>query len=534
MKKDFDFKWITVILLLIVSLTVSLQNTQAQCDTSDPVQELPWIGEVMCEVCVDEVIMADYNGQTVFIAEAGNYCADFPTNVYNCDGEVICFFGGFIGSTGEDCPELYETMTNQQNLGLEGCCEAYAPIVTLPYNTICTSGFAPPIMSTGGIELINLPANTADGFGWFVIDEEENIVIPIDEHTELEFWGFSGSYCIMGINYDTNDPYDANATTLTELLNGGGCFAVAACMPSNTLLAGGSIPYLEITTEPECNNDGSFDVGFTVTGSSGTAEIFGMTVANGEEFFINYTTPDIELWPPIDTQFGCANDFIEIVEGPTCPVIAACVDSSLIVLNPICPGVFEPVCGCNGQTYNNECFAVSDGLTSWSQGECSTSTVTICQGDFVQLGENFIPNTLYNWTPSDSLTCSNCPDPYANPSETTTYILATSFTSPIPEYYYAVYEVIVEDCDTIDAVIPLELLGVTWYPNPVQDRLLVDLGDAQVSQLKLYNIYGQVVIVQQATNPKMEIDLTHLTKGIYFLEFFSKAGNSRIEEVLKM
>jgi len=48
-----------------------------------------------------------------------------------------------------------------------------------------------------------------------------------------------------------------------------------------------------------------------------------------------------------------------------------CVDEDLIDPNAVCPTVFDPVCGCNGMTYSNSCFAVNiGGVTSWLQGEC--------------------------------------------------------------------------------------------------------------------------------------------------------------------
>jgi len=36
-----------------------------------------------------------------------------------------------------------------------------------------------------------------------------------------------------------------------------------------------------------------------------------------------------------------------------------------------CIEIYQPVCGCNKETYSNSCYAERDGVTSWSEGECS-------------------------------------------------------------------------------------------------------------------------------------------------------------------
>ena len=36
-----------------------------------------------------------------------------------------------------------------------------------------------------------------------------------------------------------------------------------------------------------------------------------------------------------------------------------------------CIEIYQPVCGCNNETYSNSCYAGKDGVTSWSEGECS-------------------------------------------------------------------------------------------------------------------------------------------------------------------
>jgi len=54
---------------------------------------------------------------------------------------------------------------------------------------------------------------------------------------------------------------------------------------------------------------------------------------------------------------------------------AQCIDQSLINLNAICPAIWAPVCGCDGNTYSNTCEATNyGGVTSWTDGECTGLT----------------------------------------------------------------------------------------------------------------------------------------------------------------
>ena len=75
----------------------------------------------------------------------------------------------------------------------------------------------------------------------------------------------------------------------------------------------------------------------------------------------------------------------------------------------------------------------------------------------------------------------------------------------------------------IDPISRNELIDLSVFPNPVQDKLSVVIRRPARSGLVLsiFNIQGQQLFTQPITKHKTEIDLSHLPKGIYIVKVWN-------------
>jgi hypothetical protein len=120
---------------------------------------------------------------------------------------------------------------------------------------------------------------------------------------------------------------------------------------------------------------------------------------------------------------------------------------------------------CNGLAY----YYVDDVSVEEVEIAKAKNDTLIMQGDSAMIGLNNSEAALFSWQPIAGLSCTNCPNPKASPSVTTTYTVTKtqckSVTSDV--ITVTVSPVGVSEAEALEA-------GVKLVPNPVNDILNIN------------------------------------------------------------
>jgi hypothetical protein len=108
-----------LLILFVATLTACKNESCLQsCGVSNPAQDLPWLKQLIENHTPDssadskeyyppaEIVSHAYKGKTVYLVDMCMQCPDNLTTVVNCEGQVICEFGGIAGRN--TCPDFSE------------------------------------------------------------------------------------------------------------------------------------------------------------------------------------------------------------------------------------------------------------------------------------------------------------------------------------------------------------------------------------------------------------------------------------------
>lgn len=96
-----------------------------------------------------------------------------------------------------------------------------------------------------------------------------------------------------------------------------------------------------------------------------------------------------------------------------CEIDTACLKPVIFSDSNIapCDSTYAPVCGCNGVTYKNECFAERGGVRSYALGVCESAIFSACKGSLIKVGREVDQAEIYLWEKNIHLSCLTCPTP---------------------------------------------------------------------------------------------------------------------------
>jgi hypothetical protein len=116
---------------------------------------------------------------------------------------------------------------------------------------------------------------------------------------------------------------------------------------------------------PVCGCDGKTYSNDCLRRAAGVSKLWdGPCRETADQNKLNYTSPP----KACSTNAQCSTD--ELCYKP----VGQCDGGGRCRQRPdLCPEIFKPVCGCNGVTYSNECFARAAGVNVRHNGKCGTS-----------------------------------------------------------------------------------------------------------------------------------------------------------------
>ncbi len=150
----------------------------------------------------------------------------------------------------------------------------------------------------------------------------------------------------------------------------------------------------------------------------------------------------------------------------------------------------------------------------------------IMQGDSAIIGANNSEAAVFSWQPTASLSCTNCPNPKASPTITTTYTVTKTQC-----------KVTTTDVITVSVsptgVNELNISNaVNIAPNPTNGLITIN-SKFDIERIELLNLTGQILLSEPLNKKEYQLQLQDFAEGIYFVKCTYANGLNISRKIVK-
>ena len=85
-------------------------------------------------------------------------------------------------------------------------------------------------------------------------------------------------------------------------------------------------------------------------------------------------------------------------------------------------------------------------------------------------------------------------------------------------------------------IVGIESFGTTTvkiYPNPFENNLTINAGNETISNIAIVNVLGQTVLSEKASTSTLEVNVSKLPQGNYFLQVYCESGKTMSAKIIK-
>ncbi|MGB3084260.1 MAG: T9SS type A sorting domain-containing protein [Saprospiraceae bacterium] len=172
-----------------------------------------------------------------------------------------------------------------------------------------------------------------------------------------------------------------------------------------------------------------------------------------------------------------------------------CKDTNLINLEKNCNDLFikDPVCGCDSVIYLNSCQAIyKHGITAFYKGICKNTCIA----------SNLIDTFSI---------CSEVYDPICG-CDKKTYL-----NECVARNKFGVTTWQKGHCDSINNVEEKAFITINLYPNPVLNELTIESNEYPVERYKITSLDGNIVAGNPIFQKKFQCKLNGFRSGLYII-----------------